>query len=778
MLLFTRACAAFLLFLSIVCSVFGEGSAMAETEVSQKTSTETAVPSLNAASEALIKVLQDPQSREALIEKLLQIPAVADQTSDGGDVASEKAQLVAEQAKESSVRAKHMGFAVRLGKYTKFLADEIEASFFKIRDSLQGFVQFADGEVQVQRAAAKLAAFEIFVVLAAALIVFILGQKVLVAVFKRYAVQVTYGREALRVFMLVLTTIGDAATVLIGWAAGYGVALIEMGDLRGGVSLMESLALNAFLVTGLAKVALRFVFAPERPVLRLLPFEDTASTYWASRLGLVVSWIGYGVMLGVPTANLTVSDTLGNAVRVFVVLLAVIYLLSLVHRNRRRVGSGIKGYGEHLTSELAKGALARLSGFWHWAAYLYIFVTFGVWWSSPVDAMTIIIRSTAMSILTIMGGSLISVMVTRAIIGGIRLPAGLQESLPALQGRLNAFVPRILKIIRIIVFVVTISILLEIWGAFSFSGWLESPTGSDLVGSLSSGLLVLLVAFMVWLGVMSWVDLRLRAHSGHVVTSRVRTLFQLFRNGFTVVVMVMATLLALSEIGVDIGPLIAGAGVLGLAFSFGAQTLVKDIITGAFIQIENAINEGDVVTVGGTTGTVERLTIRSVCLRDLQGTTHIVPFSSVTMVSNFMRDFSYHVAVIGVSYDTDIKTAKLAMVEAFRRLNESDYGNRILGELEMHGVINFGDSSIDIRARIKTTPGDQWSTGRAYNEILKQVFDEQGIEIPFPQVTYHTAVPAVAGAVVAAAAASADPVAAQNEEYDSGEPAPPDSSGE
>jgi small conductance mechanosensitive channel len=271
--------------------------------------------------------------------------------------------------------------------------------------------------------------------------------------------------------------------------------------------------------------------------------------------------------------------------------------------------------------------------------------------------------------------------------------------------------------------------------------WLSSEAGARLLGNYGSAFLVVLIGFAVWLALMSWVDLRLQSRRGHVVTARERTLFQLFRNAATVVILVMTVLLGLSEIGIDIGPLIAGAGVVGLAISFGAQTLVKDIITGAFIQIENAINEGDVVTVAGITGTVEGITVRSVRIRDLDGTSHIIPFSSVDMVSNFMRGFSYHVALIGVSYDTDISEAKEAMQEAFRRLKATDYGSNIFEDLEMHGVTNFGASSIDIRARIKTTPGDQWAVGRAYNEFVKQVFDERGIEIPFPQVTYHAATP-------------------------------------
>ena len=444
-------------------------------------------------------------------------------------------------------------------------------------------------------------------------------------------------------------------------------------------------------------------------------------------------------MLGVPVANLAVSFVIGNAVRALIVILSALFLFTLIHRNRRDVSSGLSAYADQMPGALGKRAMKVFARIWHICANFYVLLVFGLWLTSPFTAVAIAMRATVLSVLTIMAGTAITLIMTRAITGGIRLPEELKKSLPALQGRINAFVPRLLKLLRVFVFLVTLLLLLEIWDFIDILGWLHSEQGITIIGRFSSAFLIVVVAFVVWLGVMSWIDLRLREQAGYVVTARVRTLFQLFRNAFSVLVIVMAALLGLSELGVDIGPLIAGAGVVGLAISFGAQTLVKDIITGAFIQIENAINEGDVVTVGGVTGVVERLTVRSVRLRDLDGTTHIVPFSAVDTVSNFMRDFSYHVAVIGVAYDTDIRRAKSALEEAFQRLKKTEYGNKIIDDLEMHGVTNFGDSAIDIRARIKTTPGDQWGVGRAFNEYVKDVFDEWGIEIPFPQVTYHAA---------------------------------------
>ena len=195
-------------------------------------------------------------------------------------------------------------------------------------------------------------------------------------------------------------------------------------------------------------------------------------------------------------------------------------------------------------------------------------------------------------------------------------------------------------------------------------------------------------------------------------------------------------MLALAQIGVNIAPLLAGAGVVGLAIGFGAQKLVQDIITGIFIQFENVMNEGDVVAVGDKSGVVEKLTIRSVTIRDLGGTVHLIPFSSVDQVSNMVRGFSFHVAEFGVAYDSDIAEVKQALRDAFARLMETEHKDDILDDLDMQGVIAFRDSSITVRARIKTLPGKHWATGRTYSEIVKTVFAERGIEIPYPHVTY------------------------------------------
>jgi small conductance mechanosensitive channel len=260
--------------------------------------------------------------------------------------------------------------------------------------------------------------------------------------------------------------------------------------------------------------------------------------------------------------------------------------------------------------------------------------------------------------------------------------------------------------------------------------------GRDFGTSLFSVLVVVVVAFMLWLALASWVDYRLNPSRAVPATAREATLLTLFRNAVTIALVVITLMISLSELGLDIAPLLASAGVLGLAIGFGSQRLVQDIITGIFIQFENAINVGDVVTVGGTTGSVEKLTIRSVSLRDVNGVFHIIPFSAVDRVSNFMRDFSFHVADIGIAYRESTDEAKALMFKAFDDLKAMpEFSRVIIGPLDWHGVTTLGDSAVTLRARIRTRPGSQWAVGRAYNEAVKRRFDEAGVEIPFPHMT-------------------------------------------
>jgi small conductance mechanosensitive channel len=216
----------------------------------------------------------------------------------------------------------------------------------------------------------------------------------------------------------------------------------------------------------------------------------------------------------------------------------------------------------------------------------------------------------------------------------------------------------------------------------------------------------------------------------------VRTLLPLIRNVARVVLGVIVTLTVLSELGVDIAPLLAGAGIAGLAIGFGAQSLVKDVITGVFILLEDSIAVGDVVNVGGHGGVVEGMTVRTVRLRDLSGNVHIVPFGEVASVLNMTKEFSYALIEAGVAYKEDVDQ----VIEVLREIGagmaaDPEFGPMILEPLEVIGLDSFGESSVNIRVRIKTRPIKQWAVRREFHRRMKRAFDERGIEIPFPHRT-------------------------------------------
>ncbi len=219
---------------------------------------------------------------------------------------------------------------------------------------------------------------------------------------------------------------------------------------------------------------------------------------------------------------------------------------------------------------------------------------------------------------------------------------------------------------------------------------------------------------------------------------RAQTLVKLLRQVIVVGVWVMAGLMALSQVGVDIGPVLAGAGVMGLAIGFGAQNLVRDVISGFFIIFEDQIRIGDIVTINGTNGQVEKITLRTVVLRDVEGVVHVFPNGTITSLSNRSTGWSAYVADVGVAYkeDTDRVTEVIRSVASEMR-SDAEFGPLMIEDAEVLGVERFADSAVVIRVRLKTVPLKQWVVGREFNRRLKKAFDREGIEIPFPHVSLY-----------------------------------------
>ncbi|MGB2980450.1 MAG: mechanosensitive ion channel family protein [Candidatus Zixiibacteriota bacterium] len=219
---------------------------------------------------------------------------------------------------------------------------------------------------------------------------------------------------------------------------------------------------------------------------------------------------------------------------------------------------------------------------------------------------------------------------------------------------------------------------------------------------------------------------------------RASTLSSVVRHILTVVILIVAAVTILGELGVQIGPVLAAAGIAGLAVGFGAQSLVKDVINGFFILLEDQIRVGDVVKVAGQGGVVEKVNLKMTILRDFSGNVHYVPNGSIELVTNMTKEYSRYVFDIGVAYREDVDEVCQVIREVDQDLrNDPDFGGDILEPIEVFGLDQFGDSALIIKARTKTKPIKQWRVAREFNRRLKKKFDQKNIEIPFPHVTLY-----------------------------------------
>jgi small conductance mechanosensitive channel len=220
---------------------------------------------------------------------------------------------------------------------------------------------------------------------------------------------------------------------------------------------------------------------------------------------------------------------------------------------------------------------------------------------------------------------------------------------------------------------------------------------------------------------------------------RAATLSVILKQVATILIGGVAFMMTLREFKVDIAPIIAGAGIIGLAVGFGAQSLVKDVITGFFILMENQFDVGDVISGAGVSGAVEQMNLRFTRLRDIHGRVHFIPNGEFRVVSNHTRGWSQALVDIGVAYKEDVDRVEDALARIGEELKaDAEFGVLMTEPMEILGVETFGDSSVTIRLLFKTMPGKQWPVAREFRKRVKRRFDELGIEIPFPQRVIYT----------------------------------------
>lgn len=262
---------------------------------------------------------------------------------------------------------------------------------------------------------------------------------------------------------------------------------------------------------------------------------------------------------------------------------------------------------------------------------------------------------------------------------------------------------------------------------------------------LSSGLRILIIvviAFVVYFilrfFVEKWIQFVSASKEERELEKRANTLYSLLKTIIKIALSLIVGAMILEEFGVKIGPLLAAAGVVGIAIGFGSQRLVEDVISGFFILFENQVRIGDYIQTAGMSGEVEKVGLRSIILRDFSGNVHFIRNGKIDFITNMTKDYSRYVFKIGVAYKENVDEVAKLMKEVDSELRtDAEFSEDILEPLEIMGLDEFADSAVIIKARTKTKPQKQWRIAREFNRRLKICFDKNNIEIPFPHVTLY-----------------------------------------
>ncbi|MEX1198940.1 MAG: mechanosensitive ion channel domain-containing protein [Pseudohongiellaceae bacterium] len=677
---------------------------------------------------SLADILEDEDARERLILELREVAAGEGRTSS--DPVADGSGIEATE---------EISMARRVATVSQGIAQSFVTEF---SSGVAAIRELGSGGPSLDISGLISAATDLLVVIAATVGLFLVLRwmaRPLFSMANRWALTGSGKGNLLRRLVAVVgSALIDLVIILLAYLSGYLLTLFALGE-PGEMNTRESLFLNAFLLIEVFKATIRALFASRDDGLRLLPLTAEQAAYWNAWLARLTGFIGYGILLVVPVVNVNVSPAVGRMVALFIMGLAFLYALVIILQNRALVTERLETRARQADLGFNRLLLSMFAKSWYVLALAYFAALFVITLTRPDDALPFMLGASLQTLLAVGIGLFVSVLLSQFISSGFHVGEETRTRFPMLEDRLNGFLPNMMKVIRLAILIVVAGVVADAWALFSLAEWVASEAGSRALGTAVSVVIIITVAMVLWIGLASWIEQRLNPETGSGEPSaRERTLLTIFRNAVAITLIIITLMIVLAEIGINIGPLIAGAGVLGLAIGFGAQKLVQDIITGVFIQLENAINTGDVVTAGGVSGTAEKLTIRSLGIRDLSGTFHMIPFSSVDTVANYMRGFGYHVGEYGVAYREDIDEVIVRLREAFAELtSDPEQKAKILDDLEVHGVTALADSAVNIRVRIKTLPGAQWAVGRAYNRLVKYHLDAAGIEIPFPHMTMY-----------------------------------------
>jgi len=510
-------------------------------------------------------------------------------------------------------------------------------------------------------------------------------------------------------------------------------------------------------------LAATLVLSPAAPQLRLFPLQDQDAGFlyrWTILIvvtGIVIADLSYLLYHGgiSPENQLLVYSMSGLGVSVLLVV--------MIWRSRHRVARAI--YPDQAGSETAVPSLrAKFAQDWHWYASFYV-IGIGVFWfirglakgeAAIVPQLTSLllipvyfgISHWAVHLLNIAAGVSPSAMKTDNNLDPQSTAE--HEVIPAAKSTgtntdpdsmIQPHLPLLRNSIRILWAILIFFLILNLWG-------IDLPIGRVFTATVLKIIGLLVLGLILWRYVKTLIDKKIRQEmpdedeemeEGGKGGSRIGTLLVLLQKFVLSVLIVIGGLIALSSLGLDIVPLIAGAGVVGLAIGFGSQTLVRDIISGAFFLIDDAFRVGDYIETGGIKGTVQQISLRSVKLRHARGMVFTIPFGDMGAVQNFSRDYIISKLDFRVRYDTDVEKVRKAIKKKVYKviLNNEELAPKLLAPIKSQGVRQLEDSAMIMRVKFKTAPGDQFEIRKEVFRLMQEAFKEEGIEFAHRNVTVY-----------------------------------------
>lgn len=513
-------------------------------------------------------------------------------------------------------------------------------------------------------------------------------------------------------------------------------------------------ALKPFILSGLLalifylglKHFLAFLLSPALRPEGLIPLKDETSGYifiWLRRILLFSLWIYLLYLAAFHLNQPRMMNAAGILYKVGLTAFAIVILAQWKEEIQRILSRPLRPEDPPWLS-FFKRAVNYSSGKVYLLALFYAGFLAVLSLAGPSDLYSYVLSSSAKSALVLLSGVGLWILWSYLFRKLFEITRDIQERYPALAEHASRYIGYLGKAGYAAIVLFSLFVLLDVWGVSVYESIADTSWFKPLLRIPFIFLFAFLITHLAYFLINKFaIQTRARMVAAATVSpleveKRISTLANIFKRGVAVAVAVFAGIMILSELGFDIKPILAGAGIVGLAVGFGAQNLVRDIISGLFYTFENRIRVGDVAIINGTGGLVEQVNLRTTVLRGLDGTIHVFPNGAINTLSNMTYEFSYYLFDVGVAYKEDTDRVISVLKEVGDQImQEEEYRTAILAPLEILGVDKFGDSAVVIKARIKTLPIKQWLVGREMNRRIKKRFDELGIEIPFPHRSFY-----------------------------------------